>query len=121
MGMFNDIEADLVCPVTGKPTPGVIIQIKWQDHNSLYLRVYRIGEELEDILSKYDNRWVRAFYSCPACGTHTTPKASGLRRLAGADGAAHYVFVEMRNGRICRVLNEKDFAETGVTEFAIYW
>ena len=77
--MYNDIEADLVCPVTGEPTPGMTIQVKWQDQLALYLRTDKVGEELEDILSKYDNRWVRAFHACPACGTHTPPEESGLR------------------------------------------
>jgi hypothetical protein len=121
MGMFNDIEADLVCPVNRTPTPGMMIQIKWQDHNSLYLRVYKIGEELEDILSKYDNRWVRVFYGCPACSTHTTSEDSAARRVVESDEGSHYAFVEMRNGVIRRVIGEKEFAETGVKEFANYW
>jgi hypothetical protein len=121
MGVYNDIKADLTCPVTGKPTRGITIQTKWQDHLSLYLRTYVVGEEMEDILSKYDNRWVRALYGCPACGQHTVPEESGLRRLVGSECCAHYVFVEMRNGRIMRVVNEKQFAGTGVTEFATYW
>jgi hypothetical protein len=55
MGMFNSIYADLACPVTGEISKNTEIQIKWQDRDERVLDVYRHGDTLIGLLSKYDN------------------------------------------------------------------
>ena len=79
MGMFNTIVADIPCPETGKLSKDTEIQIKWQDRDARVLDVYRTGDSLPDLLSKYNNTWVRTDYICNACSHKTT----GYTRLSG--------------------------------------
>ena len=59
MGMFNTIVADVPCPETGETSRDTEIQIKWQSREARVLDVYRAGDALPDLLSGYDNTWVR--------------------------------------------------------------
>ncbi len=55
MGMFNTIVADIACKETGAMSKDTEIQIKWQDRDARVLDVYREGDFLPDLLSKYDD------------------------------------------------------------------
>lgn len=120
MGMFNTIYADLTCPVTGKPLANTPIQIKWQEHRHLWLGVYKVGDTLEGLEPEFNNTWVKTEFICDACSRHETGW-QGKPYIPTAGQVWHAVYVELREGRICRVMNETEFAETGVTEFATYW
>lgn len=120
MGMFNIIHTDLTCPVTGKLLPGTQLQIKWQEHKQLWLGVYKLGDTLEGLEPKFDNTWVKTEFICDACSRHETSR-QGKPYIPTAGQVWHVVYVQMIGKRICRILNEKQFAETGVTEFVTYW
>ena len=119
MGMFNSIHADLICPVTGRLLPRTEIQIKWQEHDHHWLGVYKPGDTLEGLEPQFDNTWVKTEFICDACSRHEKGR-KGQPYIPTQGQVWHAVFVEIRDCRICRVLNEKQFAETGMTEFATY-
>ena len=116
MGMFNTIVADIPCPETGKLSKDTEIQIKWQDRDARVLDVYRTGNSLPDLLSKYNNTWVRTDYICNACSPKTTGY-KGVPYIRSDDQRWHIAFVEIKNGRVCRVFSEAEFQELEVSEF----
>ena len=116
MGMFNTIVADIACQATGAVSKDTEIQIKWQDRNARVLEVYRKGDPLPDLLSKYDNGWVRTNYICSACSPKTTGY-DGTPYIRSVDQHRHIAFVEVMRGRVCRVISEDQFRKLGVTGF----
>lgn len=121
MGMFNNIRTDVRCPVTGRTSADRRIQIKWQDHNALGLADYKVGDTLEEIEPQFDNAWIRSFYDCEACASDTTLDQVDWRLSRPQGVGRHFAYVEVRNGRVCRVLNEKEFAETGLKDVVKDW
>jgi hypothetical protein len=119
MGMFNSIHADVTCPVTGDLLPGSEIQIKWQEHDHLWLGVYKVDDSLEGLEPRFDNTWIKPEFICDACSRHETGW-EGKPYIPTAGQVWHAVYVEIREGRIRQVLNAQQFAETGVTAFATY-
>lgn len=115
MGMFNSIVADITCP-TGQLSKDTEIQIKWQAHEARILDVYRAGDFLPDLLSKYDNTWVRTDYICNACSPKTTAR-DGTPYIRSDDQRWHVAFVEIRSGTVCRLLSESEFQELGIDQF----
>ena len=120
MGMFNTIHADLACVVTGKALPRTEIQIKWQEHKYLDLGAYNVGDTLEGLQSEFDNTWIKTEFICDACSRHEIGW-KGKPFIPTAGQVWHPVYIEMREGRICRILNEAEFAATGIKEFVTYW
>lgn len=118
MGMFNTIYADLTCAFTGKTLPGTPIQIKWQDHKCLWLGVYKVGDMLERLEPGFDNTWVKTEFICDACSRHETGW-QGKPYIPTAGQVWHPAYVEIRESRICRVLNETEFTAIGVKKFAV--
>ncbi len=116
MGMFNTILADIVCQATGAMSKDTEIQIKWQDRDTRVLDVYHEGDLLPDLLSKYDNGWVRTDYICNACSPKSTGHG-GTPCIRSVDQHWHIAFVEVARGRVCGVLSEDQFRELGVTDF----
>ena len=92
------------------------IQIKWQDRDARVLDIYRTGDSLPDLLSKYNNTWVRTDYICKACSPNTTGY-EGVPYIRSDDQRWHIAFVEIKNGRVCRVFSEAEFQELEVSEF----
>ena len=97
------------------------IQIKWQDHDALGLTDYRVGDVLEDLEPEFDNAWVRSFYDCEACSNDTTFDRVEWRLSRSQGMGRHFAYVEIRNGRVCRVLNEPEFEETGMKAYVKDW
>jgi hypothetical protein len=120
MGMFNTIYADSTCVVTGSALLGAEIQIKWQEREYLCLATHKVGDTLEHLEPKFNNTWVKTEFICDACSQHK-PGWRGEPYIPTAGQVWHAVYVEVREGRICQILNEKEFAATGVTEFVTYW
>ncbi|MBI3987299.1 MAG: hypothetical protein HY343_10280 [Lentisphaerae bacterium] len=116
MGMFNTIIADIACPKTGHVSKDTEIQIKWQAHEARILDVYRKGDFLPDLLSKYDNTWVRTDYICNACSPKTTAR-DGTPYIRSDDQCWHIAFIEIRSGKVCRLLSESEFQGLGIDEF----
>jgi len=119
MGMFNSIIADLRCPTNQEVEKDSEIQIKWQDRRSLALAVYRLGEVLEDIEGEYDNTWIGTDYFCHVCSKLTAGK-DGSSYIKMDDQQVHPIFVRIHQGKICEILSEQKFGETGVTDFVRY-
>ena len=116
MGMFNSIYADLTCPAAGEMSKNTEIQIKWQDRGALTLAVYRRGDTLPDLLSEYDNTWVRTDYICRACSPKTIAHdKTGYIRTN--DQQWHIVFVHIEDERIHQILTELEFGAMGVNDF----
>ncbi len=109
MGMFNSISADLTCPVTGKLSKHTEIQIKWQDRNALSLQVYRLGDILDQLDSRYNNVWVRTDYICDACSPKTVGY-KGIKFIRSDDQRRHHVYVQIKQNKICKILTEVDFS-----------
>lgn len=114
--MFNTIVADLPCCETDAVSNDTQIQIKWQDRDARILDVYREGDLLQDLLSEYDNTWVRTDYICNACSPKTTGHG-GTSFIRSDDQRRHITFVEIRGGQLRQVLSEFEFQELGVTDF----
>jgi hypothetical protein len=108
MGMFNSILADLTCPVTGGVTPDAEIQINWQEPVARALQVYHTGDQLEHLCPRYDSTRVKTDYACDSCSRKTVGR-DGLSCICAADQRWHCVFVEIRGGRIGRILTESEF------------
>lgn len=119
MGMFNMIFADLLCPVKGKLSENVEIQIKWQDHEKLALDIYHIGDTLPGIEPGYDNVWIRTDYVCPACSWHSKGW-EGMPYIKRRDQSRHQVFVRIEKAKICAVLTEEEFEKTGARGLVDY-
>jgi hypothetical protein len=116
MGMFNTIVADLPCQETGKISENTEIQIKWQASEARVLDVYRTGASLPNLLSEYNNTWVRTDYICSVC----SPKTTGHNRrlyIRTDDQRRHIAFVEIRNGKVCCILSESEFQQKGINDF----
>ena len=113
--MFNIIVADILCHKTGTLSKDTEIQIKWQDRDARVLDVYRTGDALPNLISKY-NKWVRTDYICNACSLKTTGY-DGTPYIRTDDQRWHLAFVEIRSSRVCRILSESEFQELGVTNF----
>ena len=116
MGMFNTIVADVRCSATGGVRTHTDIQIKWQAREALTLGVYYLGDFMPDLLSKYDNTWVRTDFICEACSPKTTAR-DGALYIRTVDQRRHIAFVEVKDGRVCRVVSEAEFESLGVREF----
>lgn len=116
MGMFNTIVADLPCQQTGKISENTEIQIKWQAYEARALDVYHIGDSLPDLLSEYDNTWIRTSYICNACSPKTNGR-HGLSFIRTDDQHWHIVFIEIMSGKVCRTLSESEFKEEGIDDF----
>ena len=115
MGMFNTIIADILCHKTGTLSKDTEIQIKWQDRNARVLDVYRTGDCLPNLISRYDT-WVRTDYICKACSP-TTTGYYGTPYIRTDDQRRHIAFVQIKSSKVCRILSESEFQELGVTEF----
>ncbi|MFH1288963.1 MAG: hypothetical protein ABII25_09770 [bacterium] len=120
MGMFNSIYADLLCPDKRKISKDVEIQIKWQKYEARILAVYHLGDILEDIEDEYDNNWIRTDYICNICSKYTNGH-KGTTYIKTEDQKRHYVFIEIENARICKILTEEEFPKQGVKTFVNYW
>ncbi len=116
MGMFNTIVSDITCPKTGQISKDAEIQIKWQAREARILDVYHMDDFMPDILPEYDNTWVRTDYICNVCSPKTTGR-DGTPYIRTADQIWHMAFVEIRNGKVCRILSEPEFQALGISEF----
>ncbi len=116
MGMFNTIVSDITCPKTGQVGRDTEIQIKWQAQGARILDVYHMDDFMPDILPEYDNTWVRTDYICNVCSPKTTGR-DGTPYIRTADQIWHMAFVEIRNGKVCRILSEPEFQALGISEF----
>ena len=116
MGMFNTIFADTRCPDTGEISKHTEIQIKWQARKSRILDAYYIGDFMPDLLSEYDNTWIRTDYICNACSPKTIAR-SGTPFIRSADQHRHIEFVEVKEGKVCRILPEPEFECLGIKPF----
>ena len=115
MGMFNSIVADILCHQTGTLSKDTEIQIKWQDRDARVLDVYRTGDSLPNLISKY-NTWVRTDYICNACSPKTTGH-HGTPYIRTDDQRRHIAFVQIKSSKVCRILSESEFQELGVADF----
>jgi len=113
MGMFNSIVADIPCPTTCLVSKGTEIQIKWQAREARMLDMYRVG----DLLSEYDDTWIRTDYICKVCSPKTTGR-NGIKYIGTQDQRWHIAFVEIRKGRLHRVVSESEFQQMGIDGFA---
>ncbi len=118
--MFNSIIADLRCPTKQDIGIGTEIQIKWQVQAARALTVYHLGDMLEDIETEYDNTWIKTDYICRVCSRHMTGK-KGITYIKTEDQQRHPIFVHIDQGKIREILSEREFKETGVTDFVHYW
>ena len=116
MGMFNTIFADVRCQATGEVSAHTEIQIKWQARESRILDAYYPGDFMPDLLSQYDNTWVRTDFICEACSPKTFAR-DGTPYIRTNDQRRHVAFVEVSDGKICRVLSETEFESLGITEY----
>jgi hypothetical protein len=116
MGMFNTIVADVRCQATGTVSTHTEIQIKWQDRDARSLDVYYPGDFMPDLLSKYDNTWVRTDFICQACSPKSTTR-HGTSYVRTDDQHRHIVFIEVKHGKVSRVLSEPEFEDLGISEF----
>ncbi len=44
----------------------------------------------------------------------------GIEYIKADDQSRHKIFVKIENGKICEILSEEDFSETGVKDFVDY-
>ena len=116
MGMFNTIVADIACPETHQVSSGTEIQIKWQEREARILDVYRTGDSVPDILSKYDNTWVRTDYICNACSPKTISR-NGTPYIRSDDQHWHVAFVEIIRGKVGRIQPEAEANALDITNF----
>jgi len=68
----------------------------------------------------FDNTWVKTGFICEACSRHETGW-QGKPYIPTAGQVWHPVYVEMREGRICRIVNQQEFVAVGLKEFATDW
>ena len=78
------------------------------------------GDVLEDIETEYDNTWIRTDYICNVCSKHTSGK-NGITFIKTVDHQRHPVFVHIDQGKICEIVSEQEFEETGIADFVHYW
>ena len=118
MGMFNSIYADILCPVENRISKNTEIQIKWQIKKARLLNHYRQGDYLEDLEDEFNNNWIRTEYICEACSKHSLYKEWPFIKVE--DQKWHFVFVNIRQGRIEQILTVEEFQKTDVKDFVIY-
>jgi len=116
MGMFNTIVVDVHCPATGRVSTHTSIQIKWQAREARILDVYHLGDFMPDILSKYDNTWVRTDFICEACSPKTAAR-DGTPYIRTDDQRWHVALIEVKDGKVCRVVSEHEFESLGISKF----
>ena len=68
------------------------------------------------IAAYLNNTWVRTDYICNACSPKTTGY-KGVPYIRSDDQRWHIAFVEIKNGRVCRVFSKTEFQEFEVSEF----
>jgi hypothetical protein len=118
MGMFNSIYADILCPVENRISKNTEIQIKWQIKKSRLLNHYRQGNYLEDLKDEFNNNWIRTEYICEACSKHTPYKEWEFIKVE--DQKWHFIFVNIRQGRIEQILTPEEFQKICAKDFVIY-
>ena len=118
MGMFNSIYADILCPDKNEISKNTEIQIKWQIREARLLNHYRQGDYLEDLEDEFNDNWIRTEYICEACSKHTSYKE--LTFITTEDQKWHFVFVNIRQGRIEQILTTEEFQKIDVKDFVIY-
>ena len=118
MGMFNSIYEDILCPVENRISKNTEIQIKWQIKKSRLLNHYRQGDYLEDLEDEFNNNWIRTDYICEACSKLTPYKNGTFIKVE--DQQRHFVFINVRQGRIEQILTAEEFEENGVKNFVVY-
>jgi len=117
MGMFNSIYVDLLCPKRKRISKNTEIQIKWQSYEYRLLNVYHLGDTLKGLLSEYNNTWIRTDYICNACSKISEGRFGPFID----DQKRHYVFVKIKNSKICKILTAKEFRKRGIKKFVNYW
>ena len=113
--MFDTINAKLECPKT-KEVAEREIQIKWREIR--LLDHFKVGDTIEEIISKYDNTLIRADYLCNSCSKSTKGKFGPY--IKTEDQKWHYCFIKMEKGKIKSALSEKDFKKQGIKNYIIY-
>lgn len=117
--MFNSIYSDLLCPDIKQVSKNTEIQIKWQKPESRTLNVYQTGDTLGNIEDEYNNNWIRTDYICKVCSKKTKGQYGDFIKVA--DQQRHYVFIHIKESRICEILTEKEFKQKGIKTFVKYW
>ena len=118
MGMFNSIYADILCPDRNVISKNTEIQIKWQIREARILNYYRQGDYLEDLEDEFNNNWIRTDYICEACSKITPYKNGTFIKVE--DQQRHFVFINVRQGRIEQILTAEEFQKIDVKDFVIY-
>ena len=117
MGMFNTIFAEIACPQgKGEKTTTQSIQIKWQVPEARCLDGYRIGDALPQLMPGFDDTWIKTDYICQSCSAKTVGKR-GREYIRTMDQQWHVAFVEVRAGRLCRILSELEVADAEVADY----
>ncbi len=118
MGMFNSIYADLLCPIKKEISKDIEIQIKWQKREARILNAYHEGDFLEDIEEEWDNNWIRTDYICNFCSKQSPYKDEFYIKVE--DQQRHFIFVNIRQGWIKRILTENEFKKQSIDKFIEY-
>ena len=117
MGMFNTIFAEIPCTrAKDENKAAESIQIKWQVKEARALDSYGVGDSIPQLMPEFDNTWIKTDYICHVCSAKTVGW-KGKEYIKSVDQQWHVVFVEIRAGRLCRILSEIEFADTLVTDY----
>ncbi len=113
MGMFDLIDAKLKCSVA-KRTLEHKIYIKWREDRSF--KHFKIGDEIKDLISEYNNVWIKTDYICESCSKKT--KSKNYRDyIKVEDQKRHDCFIKIENQKIIKILPEKDFYKLGIENY----
>ena len=118
MGMFNRTMVKLKCPILDKLASDCEIQFKWQDHYSLMLTDYKIGDLLEDLLVKYNNIWIRVDYICTECSKKSNCRFGPY--IKTEDQSRHFAYVLVEECKLIEIISEADFKTRNINNFVIY-
>lgn len=119
MGMFNSIYADLFCPKKNRISKNTEIQIKWQGQEFRLLNNYHLGDTLEGLLTEYNNTWIRTDYICNVCSKFSESRYGHFIKIENQK--RHYVFIKIKNSKICDILIAREFRKKGTRNFVNYF
>ncbi len=111
--MFDLIDIKLRCPDTREKLEHKVL-IKWRENRSF--EHFKIGSEIKDLISEYNNVWIKTDYICESCSKKTKNKKYE-KIIKIEDQKRHCCFIKIENQRIIKILPEKDFYKLGIKNY----
>ncbi len=113
MGMFDLIDAKLKCSVI-KKTLEHKIYVKWRENRSF--EHFKIGDKIKDLISEYNNIWIKTDYICESCSKKTKSKNYG-DYVKVEDQKRHDCFIKIKNKQLKQILNAGEFYKLDVKRY----